>query len=69
MQTCKLIDTPIEKGNTLSLSMCPHFSEEKEKIAQVSNSNAVGSLMYAIMCVRPDICQAINLVSQFRANP
>ena len=30
---------------------------------------AVGSLMYAIVCTRPDIAQAVGFVSRFLANP
>ena len=68
MQTCKPVNTPIEKGNTLSISMYPQTLEEKEKTARVFYSNAVGSLMYAIMCTRPDICHTVGLVSRFQAN-
>ncbi|KAM7522860.1 hypothetical protein LguiA_012762 [Lonicera macranthoides] len=69
MQACKPIDTPVEKGNTLSLDMCPKTLDEKEKMARVPYANAVGSLMYAMMCTRPDICYAIGLVSRFQENP
>ena len=68
MQACKPVDTPIKKGSTLSISMYPQTLEEKEKMAQVPYSNTVGSLMYTIMCTRPDICHAIGLVSRFQAN-
>jgi len=67
MQVCKPVDTPVEKGSTLSISMCPQSSEEKEKLARVSYSNDFGSLMYAMMYTRPDICHAVGLVSRFQA--
>lgn len=69
MQTCKPVGAPVEKGDTLSLSMCPHTAKEKGKIARVPYSNNVGSLMYAMMYTRPDICHVVGLVSQFQANP
>ena len=50
MQSCKHIDTPITKGESLSLDICPKTPEDIEKIAHVPYSNAVGSLMYAMMC-------------------
>ena len=31
--------------------------------------SAVGSLMYAMMCTRPDICFAVGLVSRYQSNP
>jgi len=67
MQTCKPVDTLIEKGSTLSLSMCSQTSEEK-KMARVPYSKAVGSLMYTMMCSRPDICHIVGLISRFQAN-
>jgi hypothetical protein len=30
---------------------------------------AVGSLMYAMLCTRPDICYAVNIVSRYQSNP
>ena len=68
MQGCKLIDTPIEKGDTLSLDMCPKTQEEKEKMARVPYSNAIRSLMYSMMCTQPDICDVVGLVSRFQSN-
>ena len=61
MQGCKPIDTPIEKGDTLSLDMYPKTQEEKEKMAQVPYFSAIRSLMYAMMCTRPDICYVVVL--------
>ena len=61
MQTCKLVDTPVEKGSILSLSMCPQTSKKKDKMAR-------GSLMYAMMCSWSDICYAVGLISRFPVN-
>jgi len=44
--------------------MCPKTQDEIEKMARVPYANAVGSLMYAMMCTRPDICYAVGLVSR-----
>ena len=49
MQSCKPIDTPVAKGQGLSLDMGPKTQEENEKMARVPYANAVGSLMYAMM--------------------
>ena len=69
MQSCKPVDTHVEKGSTLSISMCPQTSKEKEKMARVPYSNVMGSLMYAMMCSRPDTCHAVGLDSRLQANP
>ena len=36
---------------------------------KVPYANAVGSLMYAMMCMRPDICYAVGMVSRYQSNP
>ena len=37
-------------------------------MARVLYTNAVGSLMYVMMCTRPDICYAVGLVSCYQSN-
>ena len=69
MHNYKPTDTPVAKNESLSLEMCPKTQDEKEKMACVPYANAVGSLMYAMMCTRPNICYAIGLVSRFQSNP
>ena len=69
MSTCKPIDTPVERNTSLSKSMVPKNDEERGRMARVPYSSAVGSLMYAMLCTRPDICYAVGLVSRFQSNP
>uniref|UniRef100_A0A2N9HS45 Integrase catalytic domain-containing protein n=1 Tax=Fagus sylvatica TaxID=28930 RepID=A0A2N9HS45_FAGSY len=69
MQDCKPIDTLVGKGDSLSSEMCPKTQAEIESMARVPYANAIGSLMYAMLCTRPDICFAVGLVSRFQSNP
>ena len=69
MQSCKPIDNPIAKGEGLSLDMCPKTPAERAEMKNVPYASAVGSLMYAMMCTRPDICYAVGLVSRYQSNP
>ena len=69
MHNCKPIDTLVAKNESLSLDMCPKTQDEKEKMARVPYANAVGSLIYAMMCTRPNRCYAVGLVSRFQFNP
>ena len=41
---------------------------EKEEISRVSHANAVGSLIYVMVCTRPDLAYAVSTVSQFMSN-
>ena len=68
MQDCKLMDTHLERNLSLSLDMCPKSTEEKEQMSKVPYFNAIRSLMYAIMCTRPDICYVVGLESIFQSN-
>ena len=38
-------------------------------MSNVPYASAVGSLMYAMLCTRPDICFAVGLVSRYQSNP
>ena len=35
----------------------------------VPYASAVGSLMYVMLCTRPDICYVVGVVSRFQSNP
>ena len=63
MHNSKPIDTPIEKGHTLSLEDCPKLEKEKREMARVRYASAVGSLMY-ICCIlnQTSILQLVWLV-------
>ncbi|KAH9723173.1 Integrase catalytic domain-containing protein [Citrus sinensis] len=41
---------------------------EREYMLQVPYSNAVGSLMYAMVCTRPDISHAVGIMSKYMHN-
>ena len=36
---------------------------------QVPYASAVGSLMYAMLSTRPDICYVVGMVSRYQSNP
>ena len=63
------MDTFIDKSLSQSCYMCPKTLEEKEKMSRVPYANVVGSLIYAMMCTRLDICYVVGLVSRYKSNP
>ena len=69
MHDCKPMDTPIERNLSFSLDMCPKSPEEKGQMSKVPYFSAIGSLMYAMMCTRPNICYVVGLASKFQYNP
>lgn len=69
MTDCKPVDIPVAVGESLSSEMSPSNTAEIQAMIKVPYSSAVGSLMYAMLCTRPDICYAVGLVSRFQVNP
>ncbi|KAG8474805.1 hypothetical protein CXB51_031510 [Gossypium anomalum] len=45
------------------------LDDEIEYMSHVPYSSAVGSLMYAMVCSRPDLSYAVSAVSRYMANP
>ena len=69
MENSKPISTPLATHFKLSTEMYPSTKEEREYMSHVPYANVVGSLMYAMVCTRPDISHAISVVSRYMANP
>ena len=65
----KLVSTPLGPHFKLSTSQCPKTEEEQEYMSKVPYSNVVGSLMYVMVCTRPDISHAVGIVSRYMHNP
>ena len=51
----KPVSTPLAPHFKLSASMSPKNDAEREYMSKVPYASAVGSLMYAMVCMRPDI--------------
>ncbi|KAJ4716980.1 Retrovirus-related Pol polyprotein from transposon TNT 1-94 [Melia azedarach] len=69
MSTAKPIDTSSAANAHLSVAFAPKSVEEKEYMSRVPYASAVGSLMYAIVCSRPDLAQSVSVVSRFMGEP
>ena len=53
----------------LSKTQAPTIEDEKDLMSEVPYASVVGSLMYAIICTRPDITQTVGIVSRYMSNP
>ena len=53
----------------LSGKLSPKTKAEKAEMMKVPYASVVGSLMYAMVCTRPDIGYAVGVVSRFMSNP
>ena len=69
MQDCKPLDTPIAKGDKLSLNQCPKNALEIQEMQKCPYAQVVGSLMYAQVCSRPDIAYIVGVLGRYMSNP
>jgi hypothetical protein len=69
MQNAKPVSTPLANHFKLTKEMCPKTQEEIEYMSRVPYSSTVGSLMYVMVCTRPDIAHAVGVVSRYMNNP
>ncbi|TYK16841.1 gag/pol protein [Cucumis melo var. makuwa] len=69
MQNSKRGLLPFRHGVTLSKEQCPKTPQDVEEMRHIPYASAVGSLMYAMLCTRPDICYALGIVSRYKSNP
>ncbi|KAK9003883.1 hypothetical protein V6N11_018779 [Hibiscus sabdariffa] len=56
-------------GISLSKEMCPSSPQEREHMSQIPYASAIGSIMYAMICTRPDLSYALSMTSRYQANP
>ena len=60
---------PMSQGIHLSKRMSPKTPEERDRMNSIPYASAIGSIMYAMLCTRPDVAYALGIVSRFQADP
>ncbi|XP_073309965.1 secreted RxLR effector protein 161-like [Primulina huaijiensis] len=68
MQDCKPTDTSVAKGDKFSLKQCPKNDFQEKEMQKIPYSSAVGSLMYAQVCTRPDIAYVTGMLGRYLSN-
>ena len=65
MEKAKPVVTPLANHLMLSSKQSSTYGNKKEEMHKVPYASVVGSLMYAMVCTRPNITHAIGVVSRF----
>ncbi|GJY97734.1 hypothetical protein Tco_0514644, partial [Tanacetum coccineum] len=65
----KPVNTPLAAHFKLSSALCPQSDADDKYMSKVPYSSVVGSLMYAMVCSRPDLSYALSVVSRYMADP
>ena len=69
MQDSKRVFLPMSRGIKLNKSQCPTTKDERESMDKIPYSSAIGSIMYAMLCTRPDVSYALNMTGRFQSDP
>ena len=65
----KPVSTPFGSHFKLSKEQSSKTKEERNHMSKMPYASVIGSLMYAMVCTRPDIAHAVGVVSRFMSRP
>ena len=65
----KAVGTPIAQHFKLSKEDWPKTIREEAYMDGIPYYTIVGSLMYAMVWMRPDLCHVVSVVSKYMVNP
>ena len=60
---------PVLQGVKLSRTQCQTTAKDRQKMKVIPYAAAIGFIMYAMLCTRPDVCLAISLAGRHQSNP
>ncbi|GKB39355.1 retrotransposon protein, putative, ty1-copia subclass [Tanacetum coccineum] len=69
MDNSKRGHIPMQERLDLNKTQGASTPEEVKRMQNVPYASAVGSIMYAVRCTRPDVAFAQNITSRFQQNP
>ena len=65
----KPVSTPLTPHFKLRASMSPTTVEDCEYMTRVLYASAVGSLMYIMVCTRPNLSKVVSIISRYMHDP
>jgi len=65
----KPVSTPLAPYFKLIATISPIIVEEHEYMTHMLYASAVSSLMYVMVCVRPNLSQTVSMVSRYMHDP
>jgi len=68
MAEARPVTTPLIGHFKFFSKQCPQSPKKEKEMSRVLCASAVGSLMYVIICTRPDLAYAVSIVSRFMSN-
>lgn len=68
IESAKDVNVPFAQHFKLSMEQCPENDEERTEMSRIPYSNIVGSIMYSMICSRPDVAHSVSVSSRFMSN-
>jgi hypothetical protein len=68
MQDSKKGFLPILHAITRSKKQCPPEPNEQERMIAIPYALAIGSIIYAMICTRPDVSYALSARGRYQSN-
>lgn len=65
MGNYKPMSTPFAPHFNLSINACPAIENEINVMPSIPYFSVVGSLIYVMVCTRPDLAYAVSMVSLY----
>jgi Reverse transcriptase (RNA-dependent DNA polymerase) len=59
---------PMSHGVHLSKTQCHLTTGEQEDMSKISYASAIGYIMYAMICIHPDVSHSLSITSRYQAN-
>ena len=69
MNKVKPVCSTLPMDMKLNSNQCPKSEKDKAVLKKVFCASAVGSLMHAMVCIRPDIAFVVRMFSRFISSP
>ena len=54
---------PMSHGINICKTQCPLTHDERERISRIPYASAIGYIMYAMLCTRPNVACALSMTS------
>ncbi|WVZ96966.1 LOW QUALITY PROTEIN: hypothetical protein U9M48_042541, partial [Paspalum notatum var. saurae] len=58
---------PMSLGTILSKTQCPSTTDEQKRMSEIPYAFAIGSIMYAMICTRPDVSFALSVTIRYQS--
>jgi ATP-binding cassette subfamily B (MDR/TAP) protein 1 len=68
MDKAKKGSLPMLSGKILSKAQCPATTKDREAMSNMPYALAIGSIMYAMLSTRPNMSNALSLMSDVYAH-